>query len=154
MKTSSDPIRVLLVEDDPASRAALAEYLREAGYEVGVAEDGEEVMPYVTRWRPDVVVMDLVLPRMNGFDTARRLRADGDTGTIPLIAVTASWLGSKPEWLLEIGFDSALRKPFTPLELIEEITRVLNPPIDSEQYLEGYGFSVATDPEPIQDRST
>jgi CheY-like chemotaxis protein len=72
-----------------------------------------------------VVVMDLVLPEINGLDAATLLKADEATARIPLIAVTASWLGSDGERLRRVGFEGALRKPFPPGALVKELRRLL-----------------------------
>lgn len=118
----------MLVEDDPNSRAALREYLEDAGYVVDVATDGSEVAARVAAQRPSAVVIDLVLPGVNGLDLARLLRSDPATADLPLIAVTASWLGSKPDWLQEIGFNRALRKPFSADRLLDALKQVLLAP--------------------------
>jgi CheY-like chemotaxis protein len=117
--------RVLLVEDDPAARTALKEALQEEGYQVEVAGDGGEGIRRVSEFRPDVILMDLVLPGLNGFDAAVLLKNQPTTSGIPLLAVTASWLGSDGSRLQRIGFDGALRKPFSLHALLTELRRVL-----------------------------
>jgi CheY-like chemotaxis protein len=117
--------RVLLVEDDEQSRSALQLILEDAGFEVRVAADGGEGITLVPAFQPDVIVLDLVLPGLNGFDAAKLLKGDSATSTIPLVAVTASWLGSESGRLRQIGFDGALRKPFTGDALVNEVRKVL-----------------------------
>lgn len=117
--------RVLLIEDDEQVRSALQQFLIEDGFDVRTARDGREGMDLVRSFQPDVIVLDLVLPNLNGFDTAAILKAGDDTAEIPLIAVTASWLGSEGTRLQQIGFVSALRKPFPASALGAELRRVL-----------------------------
>lgn len=132
MQRAQPTTRVLVVEDEPGIRSALQEYLEGAGYVVDLAQSGTEVTEILPRVRPDVVITDLVLPGMNGLEVARFVRSVPETARIPIIAVTASWLGSKPDWLMEAGFDAALRKPFHPSALLETLNRLFPPPSSSE----------------------
>ncbi len=125
MGFATDSQRVLLVEDDERSRVALRQILEQEGFVVQVAADGDEGMDLVPSFRPDVIVLDLVLPGLNGFDTADLLKSDAETSEIPLVAVTASWLGSEVGRLREIGFASALRKPFSAEALIQELRKLV-----------------------------
>jgi CheY-like chemotaxis protein len=117
--------RVVIVEDDDRSRSALRAILEQEGFLVACAGDGDEGVDLVRTFRPDIVVLDLVLPNLNGFDAADLLKRDPATASIPLVAMTASWLGSESERLRRIGFDRALRKPFPVRALIEELRSVL-----------------------------
>lgn len=122
------PWRILIIEDDRASRAALEEILRNEGFIVHQASDGVEGVALVQRTHPDLVVLDLALPRMNGIEAARILKGDQSTAEIPLLAITASWLGSAADRLRLAGFAAAMRKPFAPDELLGQITRLLDSP--------------------------
>jgi two-component system, cell cycle response regulator DivK len=117
--------RVLLVEDDDQSRTALQMILEEEGFYVCSARDGGEGIQLVPDFRPDVIILDLALPGINGFDAAQLLKAGTETSEIPLIAVTASWLGEDGDRLRRIGFDRAFRKPFSPSALLEELRNLL-----------------------------
>jgi CheY-like chemotaxis protein len=117
--------RVVLVEDDDSSRIALQSILQQAGFQVEAARDGGEGVQLVQTFHPDAVILDLVLPGLNGFEAATLLKNDTATADIPLIAVTASWLGSEGGRLRAIGFDTALRKPFPAAELVDELRRLL-----------------------------
>jgi CheY-like chemotaxis protein len=125
MGFTTDGQRVLLVEDDERSRAALRQILEQEGFVVQVAGDGDEGVGLVPTFRPDVIVLDLVLPGLNGFDTADVLKSDAETSQIPLVAVTASWLGSEVARLRGIGFATALRKPFAAEALIQELRKLI-----------------------------
>jgi CheY-like chemotaxis protein len=115
--------RILLVEDDDETRVALRALLEDEGFEVEVAEDGSEGVRLARSKVPDAIVMDLVLPVLNGLDAAVELRREERTAEIPLIAMTASWLGSAVERLRAVGFNGALRKPFSPRDLLDELAR-------------------------------
>jgi CheY-like chemotaxis protein len=117
--------RILLVEDDDEIRCALQELLEREGFDVEVAANGRDGIHLARAILPDVIVMDLVLPEVNGLDAAVTLRSEGPTAGIPLIAVTASWLGSEVHRLQAIGFDGALRKPFSSEALLAELERHL-----------------------------
>jgi CheY-like chemotaxis protein len=125
MPATSEVRRVLVVEDDEPSCHALREILEGEGFQVDTARDGAEGVRRVREFEPHVVVMDLVLPELNGFDAARVLKSDASTAEIPLFAVTASWLGSDGERLRVLGFAGALRKPFPPHALLGELRRLL-----------------------------
>lgn len=116
--------RILLVEDDDHSRTALQQLLEQEGFNVLSARDGTEGIDLVPTFQPDAIILDLALPGINGFDAAELLKADEGTSTIPLIAVTASWLGAEGERLRGIGFVSAFRKPFDLADLLTELDRV------------------------------
>jgi two-component system cell cycle response regulator DivK len=128
MQAESSGIRVLVVEDDENSRHAMAACLTHAGYEVEHAANGREAISKSLRTVPDVVLMDLVMPGLNGVDATAILKADPKTAGARVVAVTGSWLGSKPEWLQETGFDGAVRKPCTMRALLAEVGRVLGHP--------------------------
>lgn len=125
MGFTTDGQRVLLVEDDERSRVALRQILEQEGFVVEVAGDGGEGVGLASSFRPDVIVLDLVLPGLNGFDTADLLKSDSETAEIPLVAVTASWLGSEIGRLREIGFAAALRKPFSAEVLVQELRKLI-----------------------------
>ena len=118
-------MRLLVVEDDRTLNKQIVTALEQAGYAVDTAMDGEEGQ-FLGETEPyDAIILDLALPGLNGFDTAQLLKADADTSGIPLIAVTASWLGAEGERLRRIGFASAFRKPLRPSDLLAELDRVI-----------------------------
>lgn len=114
--------RVLLVEDEASTAALLCAALSEAGYEVQVLADGRQVLPRVRRQPPDVVLLDLSLPGLDGFSVCRALRAESG---VPVLMVTAR--GSTPDRIagLSEGADDYLVKPVDPDELIARIRSVL-----------------------------
>jgi two-component system response regulator ResD len=114
--------RVLVVEDDLTVAEVVLAYLRRAGYEVEHAPDGRTALEAAARARPDLVILDLMLPGIDGLEVCRRLRA---TGQIPVIMLTA--LGSENDRVLglEVGADDYVTKPFSPRELTLRVRSVL-----------------------------
>ncbi len=115
--------RVLVVDDDPTVREVVVSYLKAARHEVVEAADGESVAAIVRDQRVDLVVLDLMLPGIDGLEVCRRLRAGGDD--VPVIMLTA--LGSETDRVvgLERGADDYVTKPFSPRELVLRIESVL-----------------------------
>ena len=114
--------RLLVVDDEPAVRRILETRLRMAGYTVILAEDGEEAISQFYRERPDLVVLDVMLPKLDGFGVCRQLRAES---TVPIIIVSALNSPSEKVAGLELGADDYLPKPFAPRELEMRIAAVL-----------------------------
>ena len=115
--------RVLVVEDDAAVSSVVAAYVRDSGFEARVAADGLTAERAWREWRPDVVVLDLMLPGRAGLDILRRLRADGDH----TLVVVLSARGEEEDRVvgLEVGADDYLVKPFSPRELMLRIAGLL-----------------------------
>lgn len=113
------PVKVLVVEDDPAVRSSLVRSLQFEGYEVSTAADGEAGLAAVADDRPDVVVLDLGLPRVDGLEVCRRLRARGDD--VPILVLTARGALSDRVVGLDAGADDYLPKPFALEELLARL---------------------------------
>ena len=114
--------RLLVVDDEPAVRRILETRLRMAGYSVILAADGEEALSQFYREQPDLVVLDVMLPKLDGFGVCRQLRAES---TVPIIIVSALDNTSEKVAGLELGADDYLPKPFAPRELEMRIAAVL-----------------------------
>lgn len=123
--------RVLIVEDDAAVSSVVAAYVRDSGFEARVSADGLAAERAWREWRPDVVVLDLMLPGRSGLDVLRRMRADGDH----TLVVVLSARGEEEDRVvgLEVGADDYLVKPFSPRELMLRIAGLLR----REERLEG-----------------
>ncbi len=117
--------RVLVVDDSAVIRDLIAVNLELEGFAVDVAEDGRAALEAVGRDRPDLVTLDVVMPRMDGFETATRLRADPSTAGIPIVIVTARASAADLERGEEIGVDGYLTKPFEPAELVALVSRLV-----------------------------
>jgi DNA-binding response OmpR family regulator len=114
--------RVLVVDDEPMVREILQRYLELEGFEVAVAEDGEAAMASFSQSRPDLVVLDLMLPRIDGLEVLRRMRVDAST---PVIMLTARGEETDRVVGLELGADDYVTKPFSPREVIARVRAVL-----------------------------
>ena len=114
--------RVLVVDDDPTVREVVVSYLRAAKHDVTEAADGEAALVAVRDTFPDLVVLDLMLPGIDGLEVCRRLRTTSD---VPIIMLTA--LGTETDRVvgLELGADDYLTKPFSPRELVLRVESVL-----------------------------
>jgi DNA-binding response OmpR family regulator len=115
--------RVLVVDDDVTVREVVVTYLRAAGYDIGEAADGESALNALRDERADLVVLDLMLPGIDGLEVCQRIRAKGDD--VPVIMLTA--LGSETDRVvgLEHGADDYVTKPFSPRELVLRVESVL-----------------------------
>jgi CheY-like chemotaxis protein len=117
--------RILLVDDYPDALEIWGLYLRALGYEVDTAEDGLTAVDEAHRLHPDIIVLDLELPGITGFEAAVRLRAADDTRDIPLIAATGYSHVKQLDQARDSGFDSIVVKPCEPGALVAEIERLL-----------------------------
>jgi two-component system cell cycle response regulator DivK len=118
--------KILYVEDHPAQRDIMAQMLDLSGYEVAVACDGIDGVEQAHAWCPDLILMDLRMPRMDGFEAIKLLRSDPETADIPIIAISA-WASAKhKERALDAGADEHFTKPVDLSRLIETINRFLN----------------------------
>src|SRR5919106_4097758 len=114
--------RILVVDDEPRITRLVRDYLERAGFAVSVARDGEEALMRARTERPDLVILDLGLPRLDGLDVTRRLRADGN---VPIIMLTARDDETDKLIGLELGADDYVTKPFSPRELVARVRAVL-----------------------------
>ena len=114
--------RILVVEDDMQIARNLRDYLEVAGFEVTAVGDGSSALASIRGDRPDLLVLDLGLPGIDGFDVARELRR---TSTVPIVMLTARGEESDRIVGLELGADDYLVKPFSPKELVARVRAVL-----------------------------
>jgi CheY-like chemotaxis protein len=119
-------IRILLVEDNEMNRDMLSRRLTRRGYEVQIAVDGLQGMEMARRDRPDLVLMDMSLPDVDGWETTRRMRADAALREIPIIALTAHAMEGDREKALAAGCDDYDTKPVNLEQLIGKITALLD----------------------------
>ena len=116
---------VLIVEDEPDIRALVVHHLKREGYQVSAAASGEEALRQVQAAPPDLVLLDLMMPAMDGLEVCRRLRQDPATAMLPIVMLTAK--GDEVDRVLglEIGADDYVVKPFSPKELLARVRAVL-----------------------------
>jgi len=119
--------RILLVEDNEMNRDMLSRRLVRRGFDVLIAEDGLKGTDLAASERPDLVLMDLSLPGIDGWEATRRLKADPRTTSIPVIALTAHAMSQDREKALEVGCDDFDTKPIDLARLLEKIERLLQP---------------------------
>jgi two-component system, cell cycle response regulator DivK len=116
---------VLIVDDNVDAREMYAIYLEHAGFRAVEAADGETALEAARRDRPSVILMDATMPRMDGWEAVRRLKADPSTRTIPLIMLTAHAFDEHKRRAADVGADAFLAKPVLPDALADEIRKVL-----------------------------
>lgn len=124
-KRKSERPRVLLVDDYPDAREMYAEYLDFSGFDVVEASNGQEALQRAADAGPDIILMDLSLPLMDGWEATRRLKADSRTASIPVVALTGHALAGMSDGAKEAGCDAFVTKPCLPEDLVREIRRVL-----------------------------
>jgi len=120
--------RILIVEDNPRNLKLVRDVLQVKGYvtlEAGTAEEGVRI---AAEEKPDLVLMDIHLPGMNGIDALRVLRGDPATAAIPVIAVTASVMQDDRRMIMEAGFNAYVGKPINLREFLEAVRAALEPP--------------------------
>ncbi len=115
-----DRKRILVIDDDLPLRGMLSAALRQHGFQVLLAGDGEEGQRALKIHHPDVILLDLAMPKVNGWDFLQRLRETGHLGKVPVIVVSAH-LRSDPQAILQMGVSAILPKPFNLAELIDLI---------------------------------
>lgn len=116
---------VLVVDDFADNREMYSEYLSFSGYDVIEATNGKEAVDAARARLPDIIIMDLSLPVMDGWEATRRLKADDRTRKIPVVALTGHALAGHSKGARDAGCDSFLAKPCLPDQLVAEIKRML-----------------------------
>ena len=119
------PTRILVAEDDPDIGSLLEHYLRKAGFLPTLVASGRDVMPQIKREAPDLLVLDLMLPGLDGLQLCRAIRGDASTAAIPIIMVTAKAEESDRIVGLELGADDYITKPFSPNEVVARVRALL-----------------------------
>jgi two-component system cell cycle response regulator DivK len=118
----SDPL-ILIVDDNEQNAKLARDVLRAAGFRTIDAASGAEALRRASVDRPDVILLDIRLPDLDGADVAGRLKGDPRTAHIPVVAMTSLGLGEGGEWFLEAGFDGYLEKPINVHEFPDEVRR-------------------------------
>ncbi|MDA8141792.1 MAG: response regulator [Desulfobacteraceae bacterium] len=117
--------RLLLIEDNPQNRYLITFLLEKHGHEVVQAEEGAAGIQLAGRIQPDLIMLDIQLPGMDGYEVARRLKADSSTARIPIVAITSYAMTGDRERGLAAGCDGYIEKPIDPETFVEEIERYL-----------------------------
>lgn len=116
---------VLVVEDSPTQREIIIDLLKASGLKVNVAHDGVEALEQIQVARPDIVVLDIVMPRMNGYEVCRRLKTDPQTEKVPIVLCSSKGEEFDRYWGMKQGADAYLVKPFQPTELLGTVKQLL-----------------------------
>jgi DNA-binding response OmpR family regulator len=116
---------VLVVEDDPDLGDTIVTFLKEEGLDAKLARDGDQAMRLLDQLNPSAMILDLMMPRRDGFSVLRELRADGRIGNLPVIVVTAIFGLSERLYATELGAADYVTKPFELDELLERVRNVL-----------------------------
>ena len=117
--------RILIIEDQEDNRAILRDLLSQAGYELIEAADGEEGVKLAQMERPDLILMDIQLPVIDGYEATRRIKATADLKSIPIIAVTSYALSGDEAKARAAGCDGYVTKPFSPRDLLAKVRAYL-----------------------------
>ncbi|MDX1436074.1 MAG: response regulator transcription factor [Anaerolineales bacterium] len=112
-----------MVDDDPGIRDSLLAFLSRSGFEVALAQDGQDALDALPKTRPDLIILDVMMPRLDGRETLRRLRREGSW--LPVILLTQVGEATERAMALEEGADDYINKPFEPHELVARIRAVL-----------------------------
>ena len=135
------PQKVLVVEDDPDIIHLLQYHLEQEGYKVSVAQDGQKGLKLAQEEKPDLILLDLMLPKMSGLDVCRILKGEKGTSTIPIVMLTAKSEEVDRVVGFELGADDYVGKPFSPRELLLRVKailkRVQGEPEEKEEIHEG-----------------
>lgn len=124
---SKNQKRVLLVEDNEDNLVVYRTILEHVGFMVIEARDGEEGVNRARSERPDIILMDISIPKMDGWEATQRLKADGETSGIPIIALTAHALEEDRLKAMRAGCDGYLAKPVEPRRVVEEVEKFIGP---------------------------
>jgi len=120
--------RVLIVDDEPNIVLSLEFLLKQQGYEVRVARDGEEALAAAEDWRPDLIVLDVMLPGLDGFEVCRRLRERPENAALKILLLTARGREVERVRGLEEGADAYVRKPFSTRQMMITVAELLGRP--------------------------
>jgi two-component system cell cycle response regulator DivK len=117
--------RILVVEDQEDNRQILRDLLGNAGYDMVEAENGEEALVEVEKQKPDLILMDIQLPIMDGYEATRRIKANPDHKSIPVIVVTSYALSGDEGKARDAGCDAYVTKPYSPRQLLAKVKEFL-----------------------------
>lgn len=118
-------MKILVAEDSPTVLEIITSSLKEAGFEVITAVDGIECVKKTYESQPDIIITDILMPKMNGYQACRLLKHDPLTSFIPIIMMTTTTSESNRFWSLKTGADDYIKKPFSPQELLERINKII-----------------------------
>jgi DNA-binding response OmpR family regulator len=116
---------ILIVDDEPYIQRSLSFVLRKEGFEVEIASNGEEGIKKAKELKPKIIFLDIIMPKLNGFDTCKRIKSDREMADSYVIILTAKGQEVDKEKGLEAGANAYLTKPFSPKEIVSKVKEVL-----------------------------
>jgi PleD family two-component response regulator len=119
------PVRVLIADDNPQGVELLEAYLGDSDYEIATAADGEETLRKVREWQPDLILLDIMMPKISGFEVCKRLRAEPATRDTSVLMITALDQPSDIDRAVEVGTDEFLTKPINKTELLLRVRALI-----------------------------
>ncbi len=117
--------KILFIEDEPDQVMVIKTRLEANGYDVVTANDGLTGLKYATEESPDLILLDIIMPGMDGVEVAKRLKADEETKDIPIIVITASGEKAMEERCIKAGCEGVMRKPYDSKKLLEDIKKYI-----------------------------
>lgn len=139
MTTANRPARVLIAEDNQQGAELLEAYLAETDYDTKIATNGEEALRIAHEWQPDVVLLDVMMPRLSGYEVCRALRHSPTTKNMGIVMVTALDQHSDVDRAIDLGSDDFLTKPINKAELllrVRAMLRAVQQPTEMQRTLE------------------
>jgi DNA-binding response OmpR family regulator len=125
VSAQSAPARILITEDNPQGAELLEAFLSETSHETRVAANGEDALRVVREWKPDLVLLDIMMPRLSGYEVCRAIRSDAATRNIGVIMVTALDQHADIDRAVDVGTDDFLTKPIHKAELLLRVRALL-----------------------------
>jgi len=119
--------KILVADDEPPILRLMEFILAREGHEMLVAVNGEEALAQVAEHKPDLILLDIMMPRVDGYEVVRRLRADPDLSSIPIIMLSAKAQDADVQKGVEVGVNEYVTKPFSPPHLVEVVNKYLKP---------------------------
>jgi DNA-binding response OmpR family regulator len=125
LKGRSAMHRILIVDDEPNIILALELLMKRQGYEVLTVDDGRKALDSLAEFRPDLILLDIMMPKMDGYEVCQRIRADASLADVPVIMLTAKGREVEREKGLALGADCYITKPFSTREVIAKVQEIL-----------------------------
>ena len=119
------PKKILIVDDEVNIVISMEFLIKQAGYELDIARDGEEALEKVSSFQPDLILLDVMMPKINGFEVCRRIRSNPDWQNVKVVMLTAKGREVEVTKGLALGADSYIIKPFSTKELMAEVKNIL-----------------------------
>ncbi len=116
---------VLVVEDSVTQQEMIKDLLKESGLEVSVASDGSEALDFIQGTPPDLVILDIVMPKMNGYEVCRQIKSNPTTQNLPIVMCSSKGEEFDRYWGMKQGADAYIAKPFQPTELVSTVKQLL-----------------------------